>query len=79
MTSAKKQMEAMQEEVFKADSAREEAQVKAEMLEKQLEESQNREAEMQVRLSVSRDTAHDFFSVLLRRVKSNPTRNVWIA
>ena len=43
----KRQLESLQDELFKSEGQRDEAQVKADLLEKQLEEAQTREAENQ--------------------------------
>ena len=44
----RKQLESLQEELFKTESSRDELQVKVELLERQAEESQTKEAELQV-------------------------------
>ncbi len=44
----KRQLESLQDELFKSESGREEAQVKAEMFERQLEDAKAKEAETQV-------------------------------
>ena len=48
----KKKLETMQDDLFKIENQRDELQVKVDLLEKNLEDSQTKEAELQVRLFV---------------------------
>lgn len=57
----KKQMESLQDELFKSENQRDEFSVKAEMLEKQLEEAQGKEMELQVRSKIHSRAHLTFF------------------